>query len=99
MGKMIGAVQTMAREHALVCAAAATGVVVFACWLLDAWAVRRHRARMRLRRRKRVVVVGGGFAGAEVARVLQHHARRGLCTIDLIDESGELEFTPVRIKL
>ena len=95
------ALQVLPRTTALAYAAAAAGTVaLLACWLCGwSWPSRTQTlAHRRRRRRQRVVVVGGGFAGAEAARILQAHACRGMprCEVVLIDECGELEFTPVR---
>lgn len=43
----------------------------------------------------RVVVIGGGFGGLEVCRVLAPHAKRGRLTLTLIDKENFFQFNPL----
>ena len=76
---------------------AAAAALTLACWWgasLAGSATRRRLNQRAQRRPKRVLILGGSFAGAEVAKKLEASAWEGFCDVELIDRSGWLEFTP-----
>ena len=87
----------LSRSKSSTLLATAAAALTLACWWTASLAgsARRRRSNQHAQRRpKRVLILGGSFAGAEVAKKLEASAWEGYCDVELIDTSGILEFTP-----